>query len=199
MPLNVEEFKSQGLVGGGARPSLFEVIFPQWPGGDDGTVRRLVFLAKASSIPPSVEGSVEVPFQGRRIKVIGDRQYANWSITIINDIDFSIRTAFEQWHQNMNMHIENVMLDVSPQPATYKRNAIVRQLSKDGAVLKTYSMMGLFPVTIEQIGLDWEATDQIELFEVEFSVDYFLPYDYDGLAESQAFSELASPPVNLFG
>jgi hypothetical protein len=189
MPLNIEEFRSQGLTEGGARPSLFEVILPDWPGSTNNAGRKLTFLAKAASIPPSVEGSIEVPYQSRRIKVVGDRQYANWVITVMNDTDFIIRTSFEQWHQNMNQHVENIMNEVTPSPASYKRDALVRQLGKDGAVLKVYTLKGLFPLSIEQISLDWEANDQIELFDVEFSVDYWLPYDQNGIGETESYAE----------
>ena len=115
----------------------------------------------------------------------------------MNDADFALRQAFEQWHQNMNQHIENVMKDVTPNPNSYKKNAMVRQLGKDGAILKTYTMVGLFPLSIEQIGLDWEATDQIELFDVEFSVDYWLPYVPDGKSESEYFSQNSDFALNL--
>ena len=32
MAFDIESFKANGLVDGGARPSLFEVILPDWPG-----------------------------------------------------------------------------------------------------------------------------------------------------------------------
>lgn len=181
MPFNIEEFKARGLVNGGARPTTFEVIIPDWPGSNANGEQQLRFMVKASQIPPSVIGQIEIPYFGRRIKVVGDRQYANWSVTVMNDEDYNLRATFEQWHENLNQHIENDMVNVTPNPASYKRDGIVRHLSKDGGTtLKTYTVKGIFPLQIDAMPLDWEATDRITMFDVEFSIDYFLPHDDTG-------------------
>jgi hypothetical protein len=189
--MNIEEFKANGLIHGGARSSLFRVFIPEWPGSDSDSEQRFRFLCKATQLPPSVLGQVEVPYQSRRIKVMGDRQYANWTETIMNDEDFGVREAMERWHQNMNMHVENVTNNVTPEPITYKRDALVQQLSKDGSILKEYTFKGIFPTQIDSIPVDWEAIDQIELFDVEFSIDYWLPYADTGGAESSYFADTA--------
>lgn len=181
MPFNIEDFKARGLVNGGARASSFEVIIPDWPGSNASGEQQLRFMVRASQIPPSVLGQIEIPYFGRKIKVAGDRQYANWNVTVFNDEDYNLRATFEQWHENLNQHIENSMINVSPSPITYKRDGIIRHLSKDGAtVLRTYTVKGIFPVQIDAIPLDWEAADQTTMFDVEFSIDYFLPHDDTG-------------------
>ena len=190
MAFNIEQFKARGPVFGGARPTTFEVIITDWPGSTSNAEQQLRFLCKATQIPPSVIGQVEVPYFGRRIKVIGDRQYANWNVTIINDEDYAIRRALETWHQDMNMHIENAMIDVSPAPITYKRDAVIRHYSRDGGtIIQVYTIKGMFPVQIDAMPLDWEAIDQITMFDVEFSLDYWLPYDDSGRIESERFPE----------
>lgn len=193
MTFNIEQFKANGLQGGGARPTVFEVIIPEWPGSDTASESEFRFHVKASQIPPSVIGQVEVPYFGRRIKLVGDRQYANWNCTIMHDEDWGIRTAIEQWHQNMNQHVENVMGGgVTPAPASYKRDGIVRHYSKLGGVLKTYSFKGMFPTQIDAMPLDWEAIDQVMMFDVEFSIDYFLPYADVGLSADDFAAEGSS-------
>lgn len=191
MAFNIEEFKAQGPVRGGARPTSFEVIIPDWPGSNVGSEQQLRFMVKATQIPASVLGQIEVPYMGRRIKVIGDRQYANWNVTVIGDEDYNLRQTFETWHQNLNQHIENNMTGgVSPAPTSYKRDAVIHHLSRDGVTtLKTYTLKGIFPVQIDSISLDWEAIDQITMFDVEFAMDYFLPHGDDGSAESAFFPE----------
>lgn len=192
MAFNIEDFKARGLVNGGARPSTFEVIITDWPGSNGNAEQQLRFMAKATQIPPSVLGQIEVPYFGRRIKVAGDRQYANWNITVYNDEDYNLRETFEQWHENINLHIENAMDSVTPSPATYKRDGVIRHLSKDGGtVLKTYTVKGIFPVQIDAIPLDWEATDQFTMFDVEFAIDYFLPHDDTGRATT-SFAPIGS-------
>ena len=190
MSFNIEQFKSRGLQFGGARPSTFEVIIPEWPGSTVAAEQEFRFHVKASQVPPSVVGQVEVPYFGRRIKLLGDRQYANWNCTVLHDEDYSIRETMEQWHQNMNRHIENVMGGgVTPSPTSYKRDAVVRHYSKDGSIIKTYSFKGIFPTQVDAMPLDWEAIDQIMMFDVEFSIDYWLPFEDAGLTESEFQAE----------
>lgn len=100
----LSEFKSR-LAGGGARPNLFEVSIPSFPSSiseawgpgiqdENGTFN---FLCKAANLPASTVAQVNVPFRGRNLKVAGDRTFAPWTVTIMNDEDFKLRTAFERW------------------------------------------------------------------------------------------------------
>ena len=58
-------------------------------------------------------GSINVPFRGRILKV-GDRTF-EWTVTIINDEDFVLRTAFEKWSDKMSNLIDNYWC-YQPQP-----------------------------------------------------------------------------------
>jgi len=176
MSFNIEGFKANGLPEGGSRPSLFEVIIPGWPGSDVQAEQEFRFKCRAANIPPSQIGAVDVPYFGRRIKLAGDRVYADWSITLNHDEDQNTREALERWHEGINAHIENVMTGgVSPQPNSYKRDAIVNHYSKSGALIKSYTFKGIFPITITQMGLDWDAINQYMTFDIDFSIDYWLP------------------------
>ena len=88
----ITDFKAK-LQGGGARPNLFEFQHPiipsrSWP--DDDTFN---FLCKAAALPASNIAQIEVPFRGRVLKVAGDRTFDVWTVTIVNDEDFKLRTA----------------------------------------------------------------------------------------------------------
>ena len=101
----ISGFKS-ALAGGGARPNLFEVSIDSFPDSISSVWgnelrKEFKFLCKASNIPASTVGSIDVPFRGRIFKVAGDRTIDNWSITVINDENFDIRTAFETWHNHI--------------------------------------------------------------------------------------------------
>ena len=60
---------------------------------------QFTYLCKAAQLPASNVASIDVPFRGRTLKVAGDRTFDTWTITVINDTDFSIRKAFEDWMQ----------------------------------------------------------------------------------------------------
>ena len=185
MAFNIEEFKASGLVRGGARPSLFHVVIPEWPGSTVDSETSLRFLCRATSIPPSQVGAVDVPYFSRSIKVAGDRVYADWNVTVMHDETYNIRKAMESWHTNINRHIENVMDGgVTPSPFSYKRDAVIRHYSKDGSVIQTYTIKGMFPINVSQMGLDWDAVNQVMTFDVDFALDYWLPGDDIGLSES---------------
>ena len=164
MAFSINEFKSQ-LVGGGARGSLFQVqITNPILGVAD---FKIPFSVKAAAIPESTTGTIPVPYFGRIVKYGGDRQFAPWSVTIINDEDFSVRNAMEAWSNAINSHITNFR----SAPFDYKAQAQVTQYGKDGSVLREYTFEGLFPTQISTIDLAWANQDTIEEFAVTFEYD----------------------------
>ena len=170
MAFNISEFRAQ-LQGDGARPNLFDVqlTFPTFinPGA---AARKATFMCKSAALPGSVIGMVPVPYFGRDVKLGGNRQFQEWTINIINDEDFSIRNAFEKWSAGINSHIGNVRAQWAGNSLGYAVDALVNQYGKQGAKLKTYTMIGLFPIDISQIDLDWGNNDTIEEFSVTLAV-----------------------------
>lgn len=170
MSFDVNEFRSK-LVRGGAKPSLFEVNItnPANSLGDD-SVR---FMAQAAAIPESTLGLIEVPYFGRKIKIAGDRTFAEWTVTIINDENFIIRNAMEQWMASINSHIGNESQIGVGAPSDYKSEAQITQFAKSGEVLREYTFTGLFPTSVASIAMDWNTTDDIERFDVTFQYDWW--------------------------
>ena len=97
---NIADFKGK-LVGGGARPNLFEVQLAKLPTGITWDADVFQFMCKAASLPASTIANIDVPFRGRIFKVAGDRTIDVWSVTVINDEDFKLRNAFEEWMNNI--------------------------------------------------------------------------------------------------
>ena len=99
----ITDFKSK-LVGGGARPNLFEVelAFPEEIAIDNDVKDKARFLVKAAALPASNITPIDVNFRGRILKIAGDRTFDTWTITVINDTDFAIRSAFEKWMNSIN-------------------------------------------------------------------------------------------------
>jgi len=168
MSLNINNFRSQ-LRSGGARASLFQVVITNPITGVADF--QLPFLCKASSMPASTIGVIEVPYMGRKIKQPGDRTYADWSVTIINDEDFRIRNAMEQWHNAINAPRGNRAARGSA-PSNYKSRAQVFQLSRTGQTLREITLDGIFPTEVSSIDVNWETTDAIQEFTVNFAYDF---------------------------
>ncbi len=165
MAFNINEIRAN-LQFDGARPSLFEV-FVNNPVSNVGDA-KFRFMAKATSIPESTLGMIEVPYFGRKIKVAGVRQYADWQITIINDEDFAVRRALEAWHGAINSSESNLRTNPG-----YRSTATVNQYGKDGNVVRTYTMENCWPISIGAIDLAWDNGDAIEEFPVTWSYDYW--------------------------
>ena len=169
---SITDFKAT-LQGGGVRPTMFQVelTFPTSVTADTNlATQEGQFLIKAAALPGSQVGNIPVPFRGRQLKVSGDRSYADWTTTVLNDTSFTLRKAFEKWSelvQNHNYALGSARLD------EYFANAIVRQLDRDGTQLRAYRFEGIWPTTVGEIGLDFGSTDQVEEYEATFCVQYW--------------------------
>ena len=186
------------LVGGGARPNMFEVniTLPEQVQGLGDISQDMRFLVKAAEIPAANIGNIPVPFRGRVLPVAGDRTFDPWTVTVINDAQFNIRDAMEQWSNLIN----DLQFDVGDiNPADYQTKAEVFQLSrqsqgsggqsagKGGEIiqtLRTYNFEGIYPNAVSSIPLDYGATDQIEEFQVTFNY-LFWTTDLPGVAGGQ--------------
>ena len=190
----LDAFKGK-MIGGGARANLFEceLFFPDEAIPTDSTKDlvsdKVRFLVKAASLPASTISNIAIPFRGRQLKIAGDRTFEPWSITVINDTDFLIRTAFERWMNLMNKHEDNAGLT---NPTAYQKDLVVRQLGRSEVagntpisavqvpVLKNYRFYGAFPTTVSSIDLSYENTDAIEEFTVEFQYQWYDSLSPDG-------------------
>ena len=173
---SIEDFKAV-LQGGGVRPTMFEVemTFPD-PVVSDPTLatQESTFLIKTAALPASNVGQIAVPFRGRKLKVSGDRSFDDWTVNVINDVSFGLRKAFEEWSERIQNH--NYALG-STTLNDYFASAIVRQLDRDGTQLRAYRFEGIWPVTVAEIGLDFDTNDTVEDYDVTFAVQYWSAID----------------------
>ena len=173
---SIEDFKAV-LQGGGVRPTMFEVemTFPD-PVVSDPTLatQESTFLIKTAALPASNVGQIAVPFRGRKLKVSGDRSFDDWTVNVINDVSFGLRKAFEEWSERIQNH--NYALG-STTLNDYFASAIVRQLDRDGSQLRAYRFEGIWPVTVAEIGLDFDTNDTFEDYDVTFAVQYWSAID----------------------
>ena len=184
----ISQFKSQ-LIGGGARPNLFEVELTTLPTGIAWPADNFRYMCKAAQLPASVIANIDIPFRGRIFKVAGDRTIEPWSITVINDEDFRIRKAMEEW-VDFIAKLENNL--GATDPSAYMVNAKVFQLGRGSApssqtnagdrnaVLREYEFIDIFPTNVSSIDLSYDSSDTIEEFTVDFQVQSFSFVDAGG-------------------
>jgi hypothetical protein len=188
----IQKMKST-LIGGGARPNLFEVRIPKDIPGGGLLGEDFSILCKASQIPASNLGMIDVPFRGRNFKVAGDRTFDEWSVTVINDESFRIRRVFEDW---MNFIGQYGDASGATEPNSYMVDAYVKQLTRLPATIRNtgegagegqglsltnaakstetiYKFHDIFPTSLSAIDLSYDSTNVIEEFTVSFQVQYW--------------------------
>jgi hypothetical protein len=173
MPFNVNQFRN-AMKRDGARPNLFDVTIASESlrGIRQDGMKDFQFFCKSAQLPGSTIGSVTVPYFGRELKFAGNRTFADWTVTIINDENFLIRNFFERWLNAINSHAGNSRQLLTPQ--SYVCDAVVQQYGKDGSVPAFYQFVGMFPTDISAIDLDWGSNDAIEEFTVNFTYQYWV-------------------------
>ena len=182
MSFDVSQFRAQ-MVGDGARPNLFQcdieginIYGPFGPGGN--ADRKFTFLCRAAQLPGSTVNQIPINYFGRELKFAGNRTFTEWTVTIINDEDFTVRNTMENWLSSINSHVGNVREPTSLSPENYQLNANITQYSKIGPNannngIKKYKFIGMFPIDLSPIEMDWGANDTIEEFAVTFAYQWW--------------------------
>ena len=189
----IDNFKA-GVTSDFARPNLFQVDLA-FPSGITGLGNKALkeqgkFTVRAANLPSSQIGVIEVPFRGRVLKIAGDRTFEPWTITIMNDSKFVLRSAFELWASSIQAYNENftsaATLGNTDDSTGYFADMVVHQLARSTEkgesgkqeILKSYKFYNIFPSAIAAIDLDFGNNDAVEEFTVEMQVQYWTPFDY---------------------
>jgi len=182
----IDDFKAN-VTSDFARPNLFQVdlAFPTGIINNSSLINLGKFTVRAANLPSSQIGVIEVPFRGRVLKIAGDRTFEPWTITVMNDSGFVLRSAFELWASSIQAYNENftsaATLGNENDSTGYFADMSVHQLAKDiksgdkPRVLKSYKFYNIFPSAIAAIDLDYGNNDAIEEFTVEMQVQYWTP------------------------
>ena len=161
----------RNALAGGARPNLFKFTFGALPTGV--ALTNADVLIKAGAIPGYTLGVIEVPYRGRRIKVPGDRTFAEWTVTVINNETQTIRKGFEDWMSYItDNNFANVNLRRAGTGIDYTTQITVEQLKDDNSTSKTTKLFHAFPTDVSTIDLSYDTTDAVEEFTVTFQYVY---------------------------
>lgn len=156
---------------GGVRPNLFACNITI-PGAVGNLSREFTFHCKGTSLPASSVPAIDVPFLGRQLKVPGDRTYADWTVTVFNDVDMAMRHTFEGWMAKIQNHGANIQHSTTH--ADIYGQGTVTQLRRDGSAVSTYALE-ILPTEVAAIEVAWESNDAVEEYAVTFAVNYWVP------------------------
>jgi hypothetical protein len=176
---NINSFRSQ--LNSGARPNLFQVSLTAPSGVEDpenllGSSSKFSFMCRSAAIPAYSVGVIEVPFRGRRIKVPGDRTFAEWTVTIINDDKQGLRKVFDNWMKYINNpNGEEAIREAGVQTTNevdYRTTVGIEHYRSDGSISRKYILHDAFPTDVSAIDLSYDTTDAIQEFTVTFQYHY---------------------------
>jgi hypothetical protein len=175
--------KFRAALGAGSRPNLFKVqVTPPRASGYD--VASFEYLCRSGSLPSATLGTIEIPMNGgRRLKMGGDRTFAEWTSTILNDEDFKIRSVMEKWQNDIvktNYEITSTLGNRSASTGGTDADGLygtvtIYQLREDGTSVVSggYRLVNCWPSDISAIDLSYDTTDAVEDFTVTWTYDYY--------------------------
>ena len=176
MAFTLTEFKSNISKGGGsARPSLYTIDI-NGRNSQQSFSKEENLLVKAAQIPGATIAALPVNYAGRAYKWSGFRTYDNWTVTIINDENFSARNRMMQWMRLIGGKMDGTRNTPFGDPILSSSwldgDAIVTQLGTDGKAKQKYTFNYLWPTEISGIAVDW-SSDAIQEYTVTFCYDYW--------------------------
>lgn len=157
---------------GGTRPNRFLVQGSI----NDADIGDHGFLIKATSLPASTVGVIPVPYRGRILKIPGDRLFAEWAITVIDDADEGrdLRSEFVAWSNKINTHVGNATEDPNVSETLSMKSWTVQMLSQsDDAPIRTIVLHNVWPIEIAAVDLTYDTADTIVEFGVNLAYDYW--------------------------
>lgn len=185
---NIDAFKAN-LIGGGARANQFfvQLAFPGYVAGGPLLSAKGQFICKGAQLPASTVDNTPINFRGRQVNMAGERTFAPWTVTIINDNDFALRNAFESWMNGINDVANNTG---RIRPSEYQVDMDVFQLDRNGSPIKRYKFVDAYPTEVSAIELNFDTNNQIEEFTVTFQYNYWT-------SETSTQGRLISGGVNI--
>ena len=172
---NLNTFIS-ALKDGGVRANQFEVNITSAPAQVVGQLNAgdFNFLCKSTAVPALTVADIMIPYRGRQLHIAGDRTYATWSCTVINDREQRMRSAFEVWQNFMSDIgvVSNGGAGAGTSPSAYYGKATVMQRDRDDNVLRSYHLYDIWPSNLGEIALSYDTENEVSTFDVEFIFNY---------------------------
>ena len=155
-----------------ARPNQFKVhiVFPSFVDDSVAINTSATFLTCQGSIPQSTIEDIQIMYRGKQYHEAGERTYSPWTCQIYNSADFKVRSALERWSHTILAAESTAGND---RPRDYKQNVEIKQLDRNGHVLRTYILHDAYPQEVGEIQLDFSQGNTIEQFSCTFVYDYF--------------------------
>ena len=123
------------------------------------------FLCKGTDMPGQNLEAMDVAYQGRTIKEVGDRTQTDWTVTVYGENAMSIYQACDAWMEEGNGQDSNVGAPAS----ALREQGQVQLMGRDGSVLMTKNIVDCFPTELGSLSLDWGSNNTPLEFTITFA------------------------------
>jgi hypothetical protein len=155
-----------------SKPSRFEVTIPKIPGGLNSTKTNLMYRCESAELPSITYATLEQKFGSNPIeKYPYQVQFNDLSLTFIVGSDMDEKKFFDSWME--------LIVPSSTYNMNYKEKYVtdVRITQFDSTDIPTYAvdLMDAYPITVNQLDLDWSSTESYHKLTVVFAYTYWMP------------------------
>lgn len=156
--MNIDGFK--GSFSDLARPNRFRVSLAR--------AGNLEFLCKATGIPAVSAPAGDAPFMGRNIKIPGDQEQEDWSITVYASTDMTEYNLMKDWVEQSNSPQANTGLN----PEAVKEDGRIFLLNRQGGTIREWTIVGAMPTEVGTLDMSWDPSPDPLEFECTLAYDY---------------------------
>ena len=173
---SISKFRS--AIKSGSRPNLFRIDVTA-PTGVPSLTSIYTSLVRSAALPSATIGTIELPMNGgRRFKLGGDRVFSEWTSTVLNDDNYTLRSSLEAWQNQMvftNYEVDTALGNRSAADTGLYGTVLIYQLDEKGASVPngSYRLVNCWPSDISAIDLSYDTTDAVEDFTVTWTYDYY--------------------------
>lgn len=127
---------------------------------------------KSASIPGVTYNPIPVQFSGRKVNFNGNvPTYANWDITIQEDVTYTARNALEAWLSLQGDAQTSVGL-LTP----IIQKSVYAHLLEPGTsrIVAVYQLINAFPISLSPVTLDQATPETVMNYTAGFVYDYWI-------------------------
>ena len=151
-------------------PSFLASLFPE----SDQFQRKAAFSIRAANLPPSTIAEIPVAFRGgQKFRIPGDRDYSGtWDVTLRYDIKNVIGNTMMRWSDSMVGWVDSDSVGSDENVLDYMGVGELHQLSRNGRIITSWNLAGIWPQTVGQPQYDWTADNAIVEIPVTFVMQH---------------------------
>lgn len=128
------------------------------------------FFIRAASLPAVTTTPIELPYRGRNYKIPGQRTFATWPITILDDTN-NLWEVFMNWANLIQSNTDNTTLATTNWD-DLMCDATVQQLNFNGEVEKEVTLFKSWPSEIGEVRLSQDDPESLSSFNVNLEYQY---------------------------